>query len=274
MDLNILAYTAGFFDAEGSITLKKFETNTNPRYQIDVRLSSQNKTVLYEIKKYFSNKGSIRSKSDNKSVLELVYTAKHALYFLQQIEPFLILKKHETNLAIKFEKTLVRIYGHTLPSIVIYQREQMKNEMAYIHKNRGKFGKIDKKYLLPYFAGLVDGDGYIGILHKNTLTLTVVSKYQKFLTYLYKQISSGFITPNSNAYHWTISSKGAKVLLQKITPYLIIKKPEANLAITFQSSINSLNRRPLDKKTMLKRQHLIESINKMHLGKGQAKYYH
>jgi len=104
------------------------------------------------------------------------------------------------------------------------------------------------KALLAYVAGIIDGEGSIG-LHKNTqkknpsYTVTVyVGNTNEWLIQFLKMQFGGYITtssqPNPRAkpiWRWEIRARKAYKFLELILPYLQMKRPQAELAIEFQA---------------------------------------
>ena len=112
--------------------------------------------------------------------------------------------------------------------------------------------ELDKAYL----AGIIDGEGYIGIGlnkagaggHKNpqhTLRMTISQSNQPFLVYLRNKwdgIGSICINrgskQNRTGYKWNISANQAVTILEQVLPYLIIKRTQAELGIELQNRNN------------------------------------
>ena len=106
-----------------------------------------------------------------------------------------------------------------------------------------------KRADLGYTAGIVDGEGCIGIYSPNTkrkhtkYRLTVsVANTQEWLCQWLKFAWGGRVRlaktgkPNSlPLWEWQISAKQAGEFLKLILPYLKIKSPQADIALKFQS---------------------------------------
>ena len=106
--------------------------------------------------------------------------------------------------------------------------------------------ETDKAYL----AGIIDGEGYIGIgMNKGTdnrqpqyvLRISIAQSNQPFLVCLRDKWGGlGSICVNRSprqakvGYRWHISANQAASILEDILPYLVIKKPQAELALEFQ----------------------------------------
>lgn len=96
---------------------------------------------------------------------------------------------------------------------------------------------------LAYTAGIIDGEGCIGIYpqQKKWFRLNVtVSNTNEWLIQWFKFNYGGHITSypehgtRKDKWVWEIWTKQAGKFLELIIPYLKIKKPQAELAIRFQ----------------------------------------
>lgn len=101
-----LAYLAGFFDGEGSITILRNNYNRsarrgNPRYDLCVRISNQYLSILLECQKEFG--GSIGGSQKCNAFYWSISSIK-AYNFLVIIEPFIKIKKPQLELAKAFQE--------------------------------------------------------------------------------------------------------------------------------------------------------------------------
>uniref|UniRef100_A0A6M3J479 Putative homing endonuclease n=1 Tax=viral metagenome TaxID=1070528 RepID=A0A6M3J479_9ZZZZ len=104
-----------------------------------------------------------------------------------------------------------------------------------------------EKVSLQYTAGFVDGEGCIRIdksypkkrsIHYK-LQIIVVNTNLEILTlfkeqfggHLYRRIHKG-----REAYYWSMYCQDAEEFVKVILPFLVIKKPQAELALQFQES--------------------------------------
>ena len=114
-----------------------------------------------------------------------------------------------------------------------------------------------KRTDLAYLAGIVDGEGYIGISadHRNRnpdrpcwrLRVVVTNTNEWLMHHLKFSIGGGTIRlRNGNlmpCYQWSIERGKAAEFLKLILPYLRLKKPQAELAIKFQASVTRSTRK-------------------------------
>jgi hypothetical protein len=106
--------------------------------------------------------------------------------------------------------------------------------------------------LRGYTAGIVDGEGSIMITKKSgptyrrgfiyQLEVLVVNTNEWLVNWLKMQYGGRINKRRSrrpeekDCYAWSLSSQQAKRFLEFILPYLILKKPQAELAIQFQGA--------------------------------------
>lgn len=114
------------------------------------------------------------------------------------------------------------------------------------------------KTLLAYTAGIIDGEGCISICqHKNktkrgfsyALTVSVWSTDEWLVQWL-KMHYGGSVVPRKfeiqakrrTIWKWSVYANKAKDFLQLILPYLYLKRPQAELAISFQNENRTLTK--------------------------------
>lgn len=106
---------------------------------------------------------------------------------------------------------------------------------------------MDKHYL----AGFFDGEGSISliknkeksgkvgfqlVIHLSNTNLKILEKYKELFggsIYITKRLTER----HKQAYYWTARSKTALMFLEKIKPYLFIKKRQAILGIEFSKQL-------------------------------------
>jgi len=109
---------------------------------------------------------------------------------------------------------------------------------------------------LAYMAGIVDGEGFIGIdsccKRKNKpsayqLRVGVVNTNRELLEWI-KENFEGSVSsrgkPTSikhkQSYQWRVEAKKAGKLLRLIRPYLIIKREQANIGLEFRATYEKM----------------------------------
>ena len=107
-----------------------------------------------------------------------------------------------------------------------------------------------KRTDLAYIAGIVDGEGYIGITadhHKRgrrsyRLRVTVTNTEIWLINHLKFAVGGGLVILKNPSVHrqqcwqWQIGDRKAGEFLKLILPYLHLKKPQAELGIKFQEA--------------------------------------
>lgn len=107
-----------------------------------------------------------------------------------------------------------------------------------------------KKTDLAYTAGIMDGEGSIGIAKRKsksckrgyTFVLCIqITSSDEWLCQWLKFAFGGCISHSTNnasnpMWHWVIGNKQAPSFLRSILPYLKLKRPQAELAIKFQEA--------------------------------------
>lgn len=99
------------------------------------------------------------------------------------------------------------------------------------------------KLTASYIAGFVDGEGYISIYpvtRKTTYFIScikITNTNKEIIEWLHDSYGGYFYTRNfgknkwKTAYTWTLTDKKVVPVLQKITPYLKIKRKQAEIVL-------------------------------------------
>jgi len=107
-----------------------------------------------------------------------------------------------------------------------------------------------KKTDLAYTAGIMDGEGSIGIARRKSksckrgytleLCVQVTSSDEWLCTWLKfafgSSLSHSINSAGNPMWHWILGARKAADFLKLILPYLKLKRPQAELAIKFQNS--------------------------------------
>lgn len=92
------AYVAGFFDGEGSISIKNPGKNTS--YRICISIAQKRPEPLFMIQARWG--GSLNKRDNNISTLLMF--SKKAVSFISDIYPYLVVKRKQAEIAIKFQE--------------------------------------------------------------------------------------------------------------------------------------------------------------------------
>lgn len=110
--------------------------------------------------------------------------------------------------------------------------------------------KKEEPNVLAYMAGFFDGEGWIYIVKTKPYKLRrmISNRYylyvgigntnQEIIEWIKDRVGGNILSEvgkNGLMYRWHLASIKAKDFLEKILPYLKIKKPQAILAIDFQN---------------------------------------
>lgn len=104
---------------------------------------------------------------------------------------------------------------------------------------------------IAYVAGFLDGEGYIGI-NKTTLQVKTTQCRKEVLEQLRDEFGGSISDhawnmtrgPNNRmAWEWSVANQKACNLLEQCLPYLIVKRKEAEFAISFWKAEDRLAKR-------------------------------
>jgi len=134
-------YIAGFFDGEGYIQIAKKSPNSHSGapYWLCASMANTHRGVLYEIQKttggqVIFHKGGFQKKPHYR----LTFYTLQALNFIKSIQPYLIIKREEVDLAIMFAEHLKsRHYGLRLTEKELEIRHDYYLKMKSLKGNRG-----------------------------------------------------------------------------------------------------------------------------------------
>jgi len=143
MDTHKLAYLAGLIDGEGSITIsatpRKREGEATPRYysRITLTICNCHPGIIDWLHKRFGGSAhwitrDPRYKPSGRVIWGNVDTAA----ILKMVLPYLIIKKHQALLAIKFHSTMLRRnqFHHGCSENLLRQRARIVSELRALNK--------------------------------------------------------------------------------------------------------------------------------------------
>jgi len=137
---------------------------------------------------------------------------------------------------------------------------------------------------IVYLAGIIDGEGYIGIVkyktkpyvsdYTFTLRLTVTNTNLILMNWI--QLNFGGTVhkhaprdthPNHRiTYTWRIGCSKATSILRKVYPYLIVKQSEAKLAIKFQKQMKNYGPAGIPDSVYIKRVKMYKNLRLLKKG--------
>ena len=111
---------------------------------------------------------------------------------------------------------------------------------------------------LNYLAGIIDGEGCVGIIKvkpnglnktpRHILLLSIQMQEKKVIDFLAKNFERNIMFQKARgnqkrpSYRITWQSEKASTILKKVSPFLIGKRKQADVAIEFQKHLASKNR--------------------------------
>lgn len=139
----ILAFIAGVFEGEGSISIVNLVNkswNKRTDYALKVRISNTDRPLLdWIVDNYDGGKIHKATTVNNKIVWAWSVHAKKAELFLQMMMPYLICKKQRALLALDFRKT--KDSGHKkwyrIPTVISAIRKKIYLQMKELNKKGG-----------------------------------------------------------------------------------------------------------------------------------------
>jgi len=139
LDIN---YIAGFFDSEGCIVIEEYKKKAG-RLQPRIRVSNCHKAVPYLLKKYYGGCVCILKRKRKNPNWSDCYAwnivGRMVLRFLKDVYPYVIVKKKQVDLGIKFYEDFVNLRR---ASDIIIEREVnrrkfIKERIAILNKTHG-----------------------------------------------------------------------------------------------------------------------------------------
>ena len=127
-----IAYIAGFFDGEGCIRIKKANQGGNS-YYLWVAITNSNKGILDMVRDLFGGQVRLAETSKNKDIYHLLITSSEACDMLKILSCFLIEKKEQALLGIKFHETKENL--STKEKVFMYNKMRKLKTIGNIYEN-------------------------------------------------------------------------------------------------------------------------------------------
>lgn len=111
MDALNLAYIAGFFDGEGSVTIhqnaKPSPRGKNPNHTLQVSIGNTDPRVLVRVHEEFGGGFCYRKriKANHRKIAQWQARSRSALAFLEAIQPYIEMKCDQVAVAIAFQRS-------------------------------------------------------------------------------------------------------------------------------------------------------------------------
>lgn len=123
------AYFAGFFDGEGSVAVYKAGGKHNSYYlrtQVTQNRTKATIKIMRFLKKQYGGSLSLQETSSGNIKYNWQLSAKNAIKFLEDIQPFIVLKKTQVDLAIDWQKQRPKMIRNTKGQIQTIRPENLK----------------------------------------------------------------------------------------------------------------------------------------------------
>lgn len=140
-----IEYLAGFFDGEGCIKISRSHTTVSgsPRYNLSIKVGNINQEVIKAFGDRWGGKYYILPESVKRGNRQIFYewfaNSKVSKIVLNEMFPYLIVKKIEAKVALDFQKNKEKIFaGHHS------RRYYTKEEVASIASYRDKLCSLRK----------------------------------------------------------------------------------------------------------------------------------
>jgi hypothetical protein len=129
-----LAYAAGLFDGEGSISIVSYTNRERGYFKLDVRVANTDKAVVEWLSIMFGGYLSVQKRTDetHKVVYRWAIADRGAGRFLRLIYPYLKIKRLRAEMAINFRETYDR--GVVVGGSVVEYREKLYEQMRIANK--------------------------------------------------------------------------------------------------------------------------------------------
>lgn len=221
MEYHILNYFAGLFDAEGYANVQNRKQGPTPSIAIGM---SEEKSIK-EFADFFNLNISKRTFSDHrKDMFYAEGACRKAEYVASLLYPFCINKKDNL-------KKILDHYKHYIKDI--------------------PWESLDKEQKLNYFAGLIDGDGCIGLYDLNSkkglsptvsIRMTAKDTINTFANYFNGPTNiREYKNPNHNTtYNCIVTYIKALNCCEQLQPYLRIKRNKSVEIINYYKDKNCL----------------------------------
>jgi len=128
---------------------------------------------------------------------------------------------------------------------------------------------------LSYLAGIIDGEGTIGIYHNRKsgeyqARFYIVNTDKRLIDWIVENFGGSVysrINPKhknwKRKYEWCLTGKRIDKIIEGLIPFLLIKKDKAKIVLQLRKSITKIGWPKLSKKTSLLRDNLFKEIRKL-----------
>jgi len=251
------AYFAGYLDGDGCFYIGKYSSKKRmrQRYVVSIVISSVNKHTLDRFKEVFG--GSVRlvkaAHDNNKSLYQFITRKNDSVLICKNIMPFLVEKRDECALALKFAQT----NDVHEKEIMINQMRSLKDTANLVSKHHKSEFQIFRNTINPsendfaYLSGFIDAECCLNVNkykprekpnYTYKISLLVNNSKAPVFKWLLERFGghTNFIDRRNlrrrNQLAWRLSGRALSKILHKIHPFLRHKKPVCEELIKFYAT--------------------------------------
>jgi hypothetical protein len=125
-----------------------------------------------------------------------------------------------------------------------------------------------------YLAGIVDGEGSIGLYinsNGHQPTISVGQKREILIDWILERFpGTKVVLENYGIYRWTTSARKHLIpILEGIRPYLVMKGPQADIVLEYLATMEARNNKPISDEVAMQRALLIVRIQTLNDNSGK-----
>lgn len=224
-----LAYMAGLMDTDGTLGIYY---RGDSGYQASVEFYNDDKFLMDWVVDNFG--GTYKVKKDLRRE-KIGYRwnpsgRQHVIMFLNDIIPYLVLKKTEAQCLIDFYQLTGECPEFRNALMLKCREEKGKRGIVETDTLRVLL-KENLKLTRSYIAGLLDGDGNIDT-YDNQIVIGFTNMSTNLIEFFKNSIGGNAYKCKPTTWRWQLSGiKTQELFLLSITPYLVSKKDKAKTAL-------------------------------------------
>lgn len=253
MENKTLSYTGAIIDGEGCILISK---KVNKRYQLTISVINTSKLLIDFLFQNFG--GHIEQGKPKENHQQFwgwyLFSLNDSIDFLEQINPYLLIKRKQAELALEFAKQRENINKlgnykryYIEEQIRIYEEIKRLKQEYPLELPDYNFTEEEKLY---YLAGLIDGEGCIRLtkaIHKNKYgnkklifvpLISIANTDKRISNFLIKEFK-GFTMKKERTgkwksiYQWYTQGVSKKNFFLNLKDKLLIKNDKLNLLLRY-----------------------------------------
>jgi hypothetical protein len=226
-----VAYMAGLMDTDGTLGIYYKGVSG---YQVSIEFYNDDKPLMEWVVDRFG--GTFRAKKDpRRTTIGYRWSPqgrKNCCEFLNDIIPYLVLKKQEAGIVLEF-------FG------IVGENPELRKRLALdCRRLKGTRSIVETEMLeslfkskpnlaQAYVAGLIDGDGNVDT-YENSVSIGFTNMCLSLVDFLINSYGGGKYRCKPTTWRWQLGSvKYQENFLLKVVPYLRIKRERAALSLIF-----------------------------------------